>query len=90
MTAALSIDNGEMALICFPYDGVDRKCEVFNSRTSISTFQTNHRHLGGKLALYRGKPTTVGSYYGDVRNKVESLTSSGWNVLNDFPKTYFK
>ena len=90
MSAALSIDNGEAALVCFPYDGTGRKCEVFNSITSESTFVPNYEHAGGRLGLYRGKPTTVGSYDGVERNKVETLTSSGWRTLNDFPKKYLK
>ena len=89
-SAALSIKNGEKALICFPYDGERRKCEVFDSKTSKSSFETKYPHHFGKLGLYRGKPTTVGSEYGDERNKTETLSSSGWRVLNEFPKRYLK
>ena len=90
MSAALSIYNGTAALVCFPDDYVQKKCEVFNSRISRSTFETNYRHSAGSLGLYRGKPTTVGGYGGDERNKVETLSSSGWRTLNDFPKKYFE
>ena len=85
-SAAISINNGEEALVCFPFDDFYKNCEVFDSKTSKSTFKTKYRHRGGKLGFYRGQPTTVGSEYGDGRNKVETLSSSGWRVLNDFPK----
>ena len=92
MSAAISIENGKKALVCFPSDD-ERKCEVFDSATSNSTFATRYRHWGGRLGFYRGKPTTVGSDYdesGDGTNKVEFLSSSGWRTLNDFPKKYLK
>ena len=90
MSAAISIENGEMALLCFPYDGEFKNCEVFNSTTSKPSFATRYRHRGGKLGNYRGKPTTVGSSEGNEKNKVETLTSSGWITLIDFPKRYSK
>ena len=89
-SAALSIKNGENALICFPDDYSSRRCEVYDSKIVMSTYETNYPHQGGKLALYRGKPTTVGSSSGDGSNTSETLSSSGWRRLTDFPKKYFK
>ena len=79
-----------MALVCFPADSEYKKCEVFYSKTSRSTNETSYKHASGKLGLYRGKPTTVGSRYGDDRNKVETFSSSGWRTLTDFPEKYLK
>ena len=90
MSAAISIDNGERALVCFPYDELNKNCEIFDSKTSIPTFETKYQHGFGKLGNYRGKPTTVGGDGRIDRNKVETLSSSGWRVLNDFPKKYLK
>ena len=68
MSAALSIANGSKALICFPDDGgftnSQKKCEIFDSETSISTFETSFAHLGGGLGFYKGQPTTVGGFHG--------------------------
>ena len=90
--AALSIENGEKALICF--DVFDKnKCEVHDGEYSMSTFSSRFTHHGGKLGYFRGKPTTVGGSYGRLsfgscyeRNKVESLHSFGWSGLPDFPE----
>ena len=87
MSAAISIENEKMALVCFD-DFSYKKCELFDSKTSRSTFKTSYQHGGGKIGLYRGKPTTVGSDRGKERNKVETLSLSGWRILNDFPKRY--
>ena len=90
-SAALSIENGKKALICFDSDiwyyGYNR-CEVFDGESSISTYQTNFGHWGGKLALYKGNPTTVGHEFGWKRNAVESLSPSGWSILDDFSEMY--
>ena len=97
-SAALSIDNGDKALICFPGNDnlIARQCEVFDLFTSASTHSTSFKHYGGKLGLYNGQPTTVGSQVEpqdwENRNdwkKVETLTSSGWMALTDFPR-YFR
>ena len=91
MSAALSINNGEMALVCFPFVSSFKECEVFDSKISTSTFKTSYSHSNAKLGLYRGKATTVGGSHGaENKNKVETLTLSGWKDLNDFPKKYLK
>ena len=94
MSAALTIEDGEKALICFDLNSL-KTCEIFNGTNSIATYSVNHKHFGGKLGFYRGKPTTVGSrsgdyYTGEGKNKVETLQSSGWSTLSDFPKRYSK
>ena len=53
----------------------------------METFHSSYAHWGGKLGNYNGKPTSVGSY---GSNKVETLSSSGWSTLPDFPKRYLK
>lgn len=87
MSAALPIEHGEKALICFPDDGSYKKCEIFDSKASILTAGTAFSHRGGKLGFYKGKPTTVGTTLGlsDELNKVETLSTSGWLNLADHP-----
>ena len=92
MSAALPIDDGDSALICFPDDGVYRNCEEFNTITTVSRESTAAPgHPGGQLAFYMGQPTTVGywNYWGNPTNKVETLGPSGWTFLTDFPR-YFE
>ncbi|CBY32615.1 unnamed protein product [Oikopleura dioica] len=47
--AALSIENGKKALICFGFSGGVRKtCEIFDGSTTVSTFSADWTHyLGG-------------------------------------------
>ena len=90
MSAALAIENGEKALICFPNDLRYKDCTIFDTVTtpSIKTSATTYSHAGGGLGFYKGNPTTVGSHdaspeLGAV--KVETLTSTGWSTMADFP-----
>ena len=87
-SAALAIENGEKALVCFPNDGSNKKCQIFDTVTSptIYTWHATFTHNGGRLGFYKGNPTTVGSNYVDheLAVKVETLTSTGWALLPDF------
>ena len=87
LSAALPIEDGGKALICFDIHDPHSRCEVYDSESSelTSTFETKYSHRGGKLGLYRGKPMTVGSSSGDGRNKTEILDSSGWFNSTEFP-----
>ena len=91
-SAALSIENGEKVLICFNTDFWAQNCEVFDGKSSVIKFEANYGHVAGGLAFYKGQPTTVGSLSdvferGDT-NKVETLSPSGWKILDDFPEKY--
>ena len=46
-----------------------------------------NRHLYGSLAMYEGKPTSVGAWldYGKYTNKVEQLNEE-WFDLADHPR----
>ena len=80
-SAALTIDNGEKALIFFPEDG-GRKCEIFDSEQSVSTHSTSTSHNYGKLGFYKGKPTAVGG-----TKKVETFNSYRWSTLPEFSRS---
>ncbi|CBY43456.1 unnamed protein product, partial [Oikopleura dioica] len=84
--AALSIENGEKALICFGDSGNIRKtCEIFDGSTTVSTFAADSTHNRGGLGLYKNQPTSVGC--GDYEHqKAEMLSASGWIALPDHPK----
>ena len=85
-SAALTVEDGKKALICFDINAKSKRCEVFSGTSSTPTHTAKFPHDGGKLAFYRGRPTTVGDHsYNDGR-KVETLKSSGWSPLADFPK----
>ena len=86
-SAALTLDDGIKGLICFDRDDYNR-CEDFDGEFSTEIFSSNYCHWGGGLGFYEGKPTTVGADYGYGKNKVETLGSSGWITLTDFPKRY--
>ena len=83
-SAALTLDDGQKALICFDYVD-DNRCENFDGEFSTETFSSNYAHWGGALGFYQEKPTTVGSYRRYGGNKVETLGSSGWTSLPDIP-----
>ncbi|CBY13429.1 unnamed protein product [Oikopleura dioica] len=89
--AALSIENGKKALICFGY--LKRKlktCEIFDGSTTVSTFASVWTrtlvwtHIDGGLGLYKNLPTSVGSI--DAHQKAETLSATGWTSLPDHPK----
>ncbi|CBY14235.1 unnamed protein product [Oikopleura dioica] len=84
--AALSIENGEKALICFGYSGEIRKtCEIFDGSTTVSTFPANSTHYHGGLGLYKNQPTSVGCF-SEKHQKAETLSATGWTALPDHPK----
>jgi len=84
--AALSIENGKKALICFGLSGDIRKtCEIFDGSTTVSTFAADRTHREGGLGLYKNQPTSVGCY--DAKHqKAETLYATGWTALPDHPK----
>ncbi|CBY25150.1 unnamed protein product [Oikopleura dioica] len=84
--AALSIENGKKALICFGWDGDNRKtCEIFDGSTTVSTFASDWTHQYGGLGLYKNQPTSVGCY-SEKHQKAETLSATGWIALPDHPK----
>ncbi|CBY43304.1 unnamed protein product, partial [Oikopleura dioica] len=83
--AALSIENGKKALICFGYSGNFRKtCEIFDGSTTVSTFASDSTHRDGGLGLYKNQPTSVGCYE-EEHQKAETLSATGWISLPDHP-----
>ncbi|CBY15041.1 unnamed protein product [Oikopleura dioica] len=84
--AALSIENGKKALICFGWDGEIRKtCEIFDGSTTVSTFASDSTHYSGGLGLYKNQPTSVGCD-NEQHQKAETLSATGWTALPDHPK----
>ncbi|CBY43358.1 unnamed protein product, partial [Oikopleura dioica] len=84
--AALSIENGKKALICFGNSGDIRKtCEIFDGSTTVSTFSADSTHYNGGLGLYKNQPTSVGCFE-EFHQKAETLSASGWIALPDHPK----
>ncbi|CBY25171.1 unnamed protein product [Oikopleura dioica] len=87
--AALSIENGKKALICFgSQNGFSRKlktCEIFDGSTTVSTFASVWTHTLGGLGLYKNLPTSVGSII-FAHQKAETLSATGWTSLPDHPK----
>ncbi|CBY41050.1 unnamed protein product [Oikopleura dioica] len=82
--AALSIENGKKALICFGHSGDSRRtCEIFDGSTSVSTFAPDWSHQYGGLGLYKNKPASVGCY-NEKHEKAETLSSTGWTALPNF------
>merc|ERR1712037_330684 len=89
-SAALSIENGEKALVCFDGrpDWNGKKCDVFDGSTSTPTFSSTYCHRSAGLALYKGNPTAVSCsalYEWSQYRKVETLTETGWVRLPDHP-----
>ncbi|CBY14963.1 unnamed protein product, partial [Oikopleura dioica] len=84
--AALSIENGKKALICFGDSGDIRKsCEIFDDLTTVSTFASDSTHTFGGLGLYKNQPASVGCYY-KQHQKAETLSATGWTALPNHPK----
>ncbi|CBY14186.1 unnamed protein product [Oikopleura dioica] len=84
--AALSIENGKKALICFGSSGgVRRTCEIFDGSTTVSTFASDWTHQRGGLGLYKNQPASVGCYY-ERHQKAETLSATGWTALPNHPK----
>jgi len=84
--AALSIENGKKALICFgPYAGVRKTCEIFDGSTTVSTFSADWTHYHGGLGLYKNQPTSVGCW-SEQHQKAETLSATGWTALPNHPK----
>ena len=84
-SAAISIEDGKRALICFDYHN-EQYCELFDG-SSVPERQASSRfpHDQGKLGLYKGNPTTVGGRNRGAR-EVETLVRWNWHSLNDFPR----
>merc|ERR1712127_1176015 len=86
--AALSIENGQKALVCFggSFSGDTRKsCEIFDGEVfTETTFAADYNHQNGALGLYNNQPTTVGSSV-EMHQKVETLSATGWTALPDHP-----
>lgn len=97
--AALSITDGTestlmnfyqnlslLVLICFPSNdpAFEKTCQIFTGHSiSLLPYTTEFRHNDGGLALYNNQPITVASWEGTF--EVETLTSSGWMRLIDYP-----
>ncbi|CBY10325.1 unnamed protein product [Oikopleura dioica] len=83
---ALSIEDGEKALICFGDSGDFLKtCEIFDGSTTVSTFASDSTHAYGGLGLYTNQPASVGCLDGR-HQKAETLSATGWIPLPDHPK----
>ncbi|CBY13575.1 unnamed protein product [Oikopleura dioica] len=84
--AALSIENGKKALICFGnYYGNQKTCDIFDGSTTVSSFSADSTHYHGGLGLYKNQPASVGCY-DEEHQKAETLSASGWTALPDHPK----
>ncbi|CBY12250.1 unnamed protein product [Oikopleura dioica] len=84
--AALSIENGTKALICFGNFGdILKTCEIFDGSTTVSTFASDWTHYHGGLGLYKNQPTSVGCSY-ETHQKAETLSATGWTALPNHPK----
>ncbi|CBY15726.1 unnamed protein product, partial [Oikopleura dioica] len=84
--AALSIENGKKALICFgsSYD-IRKTCEIFDGSTTVSSFASDSTHQYGGLGLYKNQPASVGCY-DEEHQKAETLSATGWTALPNHPK----
>jgi len=80
--AALAIEDGSKALICFGEASPHKNCDVFDGSTVVETFSSSYPHRFGGLGFYNNQPTTVGD---DVEGagKVETLGPNGWTRLPD-------
>ncbi|CBY37125.1 unnamed protein product, partial [Oikopleura dioica] len=84
--AALSIENGEKALICFGLSGeILKTCEIFDGSTTVSTFASDWTHYRGGLGLYKNQPTSVGCK-SEKHKKAETLSATGWTALPNHQK----
>ena len=88
-SAALTVEGGKNALICFGFHHGQKRCELFVGEYIIPTSSSRYGHWGGRLGFYKGKPTTVGSQANE-KNKVETLGSTGWSTLTDFPERFLQ
>jgi len=86
--AALAIDNGSKALICFGDTDPNNYCDVFNGVSVETSHSSVYSHTLGGLAFYSGRPTTVGSVTVNGARKVETLTETGWQELADSSNIY--
>jgi len=89
--AAVSTENGQKALVCFgPYNSGDTKksCEIFDGSSTATTFATEWTHFRGGLGLFKNQPATVGCDYAE-HQKAETLLSTVWTALPDFPLSVF-
>jgi len=87
--AALPIESGSKALICFGSTSPGNYCDVFNGVSVVTTHSSAYSHYHAGLAFYSGRPTTVGGGQTDGARKVETLTETGWQELADFSKSVY-
>lgn len=87
---SLAVNGGSEALLCWESDGEyydgswpGTSCDVFDGTNSNPTFSATYKHYCGGLAYYQGQPTTVGGCDNAARNKVSTLTTSGWVTLTN-------
>ncbi|CBY15940.1 unnamed protein product, partial [Oikopleura dioica] len=84
--AALSIENGKKALICFgKFNDIRKTCEIFDGLTTVSTFASDSTHRRGGLGLYKNQPASVGCD-SEQHQKAETLSTTGWIALPNHPK----
>ena len=83
---ALTIENGNKALICFEEDDPHTYCDIFDGKSITPTYSSVYPHQGGDLAFFKDYPTAVGSSVVKGRNKVETLYEDGWYSLPDQPR----
>ena len=84
------MQDGQAALICFEKDAPYKKCEIFDGSASVAQASSTYAHHGGKLGMYKGNPTTVGSWvgYNGGNNRVETFKAGSWSSLANHPKGY--
>lgn len=69
-------------------DSIGTSCDIFNGTEVARTFSTSFPHLRGGLGLYNGQPTTVGNQQElSTFGRTETLTSKGWSLLLNHPKS---
>ncbi|CAG5078443.1 Oidioi.mRNA.OKI2018_I69.PAR.g8986.t1.cds [Oikopleura dioica] len=84
--AAISLDDGTKALICFEEHANYDSCELFDGKKAVQTHSTNLPHLHGALGMYYGQPTTMGGWHKEGKGKTETYTPEGWRQIVDHPK----
>jgi len=79
--AALSIEDGKKALVCF---GNTPKCEIYNGLFTATTYAAEWTHRNGALGLYKNQAATVGCSHAE-HQKAETFSDDGWVPLPDHP-----
>jgi hypothetical protein len=81
--AAIAIEDGSKALICFGDTYPSNNCDVFDGSTVVTTFSTSYAHKNVGIGYYNNQPTTVGNDFAEGAGKVETLGPNGWTSLPD-------